>query len=330
MKSGELPYCFSLQIPGESRVTNQEFLLSYIRFTAWLRLIGAHEQIVLLKSAELEPMRRMSAVATIYEKVGMQIEDLACTFIAWMCRARNKDLLIADLLNRIVLVRHSRSNAGRDDAYAERCVDELVSDPQGRVRVDMARFFANFHAKRGSEILWMLGLPWKDVPSIKTARGDELQFWRKLPGAISALVSQLGNTGTDSMGALFNKIKHGPQMVVVNLIETFRGMKGGAEVAARMSESFHSAQVGAETLRILLDGASTEMTETHRATVFIDDFVPAIEQVVYRSMFPPTKTMWWIACWIAKIEYGYIWEKPHPVQLEFERWACGPSDAPAG
>lgn len=79
--------------------------------------------------------------------------------------------------------------------------------------------------------------------------------------------------------------------------------------------------MGAETLRVLLDGANTQMTEQHRATIFVDDFVPAMEQVIYRSIFPPTKTMWWIGCWLAKLEHGYAWEKPHPIQLEFEERA---------
>jgi hypothetical protein len=315
-----LPYCFSLELPNEPRISNREFLLSYIKFAAWLRLVSAHEQLELLKSSKLDQLRRMAAVATIYEKVGMQMEDLASTFVAWACRARNKDLLLADLLNRIIIVKDAKASGTTGELYADECVEELCAGSH-RVRVDLARFFGEVSAKTAVECLRMIGLSWKQVPSVQIARGGELVIWKKLPAALKALVSQLADRSTGGLSALFNKIKHGPQVVVVDLLHAFSKIPGWTG-HDRLAESFRAAEIGGETLRVLLDGANTKSSSgAISATVFIDDWVPAIEQTVYRTMFPPTKTMWWIACWIAKVEFGYVWENPQPVLVDFERIA---------
>lgn len=65
-----------------------------------------------------------------------------------------------------------------------------------------------------------------------------------------------------------------------NLVKCFSQAMGGDQSVPDLVESLRSVNLGAETLRVLLDGANTRLTNGHRSRVFLDDYLPAIEQVV--------------------------------------------------
>jgi hypothetical protein len=55
-----------------------------------------------------------------------------------------------------------------------------------------------------------------------------------------------------------------------------------------------------------------------RSTMYLDDYLPAIEQVVFRKLYMPTKSLWLVANWIAIRKFGREWTEPAPILLELE------------
>lgn len=318
-KITRLPFAFSLDLPEESKLSNEAYLESYIRFGAWLRLVTAYEQLELLKTSGLEALRRMSAVVATYQQVGMLLEDLATSFVAWTVWARQPAAFIADVLGRISLVREDKADKSLVNVEYVEARLRLLTDRLGVVRIEPARFFAGVHALGGREALALMGLDWKHTPSVKVAKdGLLLDQWRKLPASMEFLAHLLSHNGATELGSIFNKAKHGPQLVVEDLMERLREM-GVTDSQLTSMRKGVDPSLPNETVRILFRGANLSQQEDGtRSTTYLDDYVPAIEQVVYRQMYMPTKAMWLVANWIARRKFAREWTEPSHIHRELE------------
>lgn len=307
---------FWVDNPGEPPITNSTFLGSYVRYAAWLRFVAAREQLELLKGPEVESMRRLAAIADFYQQIGMQLEDLACTVIAWMALAANRDLLLADVLNAIILTKERKAREG----YCQECINALASG-LAPVRIDPSIFFSQLRELGGRRCLELMGLPWSQVPAAKLAKGDELIFWSKLPKGIETVTSLFAHSAATALTKTFNKIKHGPQLVVVDLPGFFGSAGLPEQDVQAMREELRQKNLRPETIRVLFSGAKVSSTGDNRqhSWMFLEDDVSDMEALLYGVLYAPTKSVWLVANFLWKRWYGGFWVQPHPVLIEIDK-----------
>ena len=88
---------------AEHDLTNQQFLDSFLEYTCWLRMISARQQLSVMESYITGIHEKLAALATFYQVAGMIVEDALSSYIAWSIWARDKALLIPNILERLSL-----------------------------------------------------------------------------------------------------------------------------------------------------------------------------------------------------------------------------------
>lgn len=314
-KVGLPAFAFGGTIPSEKPISNEEMLSSYVRFSGWLRYAQAYEQVKTLQSSR-DPFQRLVATATLFSACGALIEDVIATLTSWMCWEAEPDLLIADVLKNTIVVRQDAARFGKD------YVDTLIEQSRAgrKVRVDANGFAQTLRMMGAAEGLGRLGIKWKKIPSVKLVRSHyERENWGRLPALFNDLGYRLSDEWAASMGASYNKIKHGPQVVVTDLVEFYKRHGMNEQVAGRMHDSLVNQGLCGETLRVLFDGANTVAPPgAEPATIFLDDQGEAALAIFSHIVHPLAKTTWAIGCWIRKNRFRQEWEQPTDLILESE------------
>src|SRR6266851_5918122 len=98
-------FAFNLTPQGvpEPPVSNRQFLLSLREYGIWLRVLGAEDHLRTLRLPESERVQRIASLAGFYHQLGSQMEDIESLFLALAAWKLDRNLLIVDLLERIVL-----------------------------------------------------------------------------------------------------------------------------------------------------------------------------------------------------------------------------------
>lgn len=280
---------------SEPPVENAEFLDSLYRYGVWLRLISANKHREVLAQEDVSQLQKYSSAVAFYQTLGMQFEDIVANLVAWPAWAKDRSARLADLHKRIMLVTGSAGNQTRP--YHETVVDELVNGNKS-VRINAGDYLRALSTLPAESILQWLGLPWKREPSVKLVPRTDRDVWHNLAPCTSDLMSFLGPEGSPFLTASYNKLKHGPQMVVANL---------GDVVAKRQVESDVIAAMFPQGnyIRILFDGSRTQeveadMTDNKRVAPFLLHDSDAINGQFYEKMLPAAVWMHQISYWLLR------------------------------
>lgn len=308
-------FAFSLDDPSARQIDNEEFLESYVRLGAWLRLIQAFDALKTIRQTN-DSAHRLAATAAIFSALGALVEDVNATLLAWICWNKNSQLRLADILFNASFVRDAKQTPG--DAFLDGVVSLLSTGK--RARVDPQAFAKTLLSKDARAVLRLVGLDWKAQPSVKVARGDELILWAKLPTATKQTLEVLASGSTVSISLAYNKIKHGPQVLVSNLVDYLQETGADEEMLRTVTKSLRLRGLSPNTLRILFKGSETKRTVSgDLATLWLDDDTEAIEALVAFDFFLLGKLPWLVAMWIRKARYGRDWFAPPPVVVELEQ-----------
>jgi hypothetical protein len=138
----------SLQIGStpEPPVTNEFFLASFLDYGVWIRVVAARVHLTTIMSAGAEPLDRIAALGQMTQLFAQAVEDTLSTLIAWSIWATKRELLLADILNRISLrlavpkkevpagytaeiQGKVAASSGRVEVYPRRYLRELIDCP---------------------------------------------------------------------------------------------------------------------------------------------------------------------------------------------------------
>ena len=202
----------------EPDVSNDEFLDSLDRLGVWLRVLSAYDSLERYTSPDSTSTQRLASLSNIYIQLGAQLEDQAVSLVAFSVWSRCRSLVLADLFSRI-FIRRSRTPA--DGTEIRRVHERLGTDERNPVMVDQNAFFRESSEMSDPDIVeFFLGYRWRKVPSVRLIPKRHIGVWRQLPGELRRIASSFYDERyVPRLTAAYNKLKHGPQLIVQNPVE---------------------------------------------------------------------------------------------------------------
>jgi hypothetical protein len=254
-------------LTDEPPVSSQEFLLSYLEAGLWLRCLAAQSHINTLSAERSSRLERLAASAGIYTQLGLATEDAIAMLVAWSFWSMDNSVNLVDLIYRISL-RVSDEKSG----YTALEMTDLKSKVFGsrKIPIDGRRYLRSLTAGiQQRDLPALFGVRWKQNPSVKVVPKEESATWQMLPRSISEYVQILSDARSELSSACYNKLKHGPQLIV--------GRPSDAAARMGFTEEQYKLLGELELIRIL--GYGSQIATTHeemlkgvrRAPFLLDD-----------------------------------------------------------
>ena len=233
--------------------------------------IAAHGLLENLVARTIEPGPdgnvRYAVIA--YLQLGAQVEDQAVSLIAFSVWSQNRDLALADLFSRI-FIRRERATTAESEIKAVH--EKLKKGSSTRVSVSQRAFFQEVCETSDAEIVqFFLGYKWRDVPSVRLIPKRHIGVWRQLPGELRRIASSFHvDREVPRVSAAYNKLKHGPQLVIQNPIDRARRFGLSPEVDAQLARLDSLDKPG---VRLLFAGAKTQPSSSEENVGSIAPFL---------------------------------------------------------
>lgn len=297
----------------EPPITNLEWLDSYRDFGVWLRCLLAYQQMQVLHTS-VNACERVAATAHFCSALGALAEDTATQLLAWMCWHRDPSARLLDIIQLCAIKQDASSPS---DDYVDQTVKQLLSAK--RTYIDVKRLALSMGRLEPIEIVRLCGIPWSPNPMSLRVTKAEMKSWRLLPGGVTNVLTSLSSESMTFTTRFHNKVKHGPQVMMARYDEWLCKL-GRVEEAARFAQSGRRHGFNRETLRVMLDGATTEPTAKHQTpTWWIFDDPTNIFDTFQSNLYQLTKVMWLMASWLRKQHCGNVtWKLPTPLIADME------------
>ena len=307
----------------EPPIENRKFLRSYLSYGAWLRCVSARRQLEILAGAKDQTIERLAATANFYQQIAMQTEDICASLIAMVVLKENKALRLPNILKRISLT----ASKGAGGPSAEDCIAQLANSEK-TVKVDVSGFFGYLASHDPIKLMGVFGLDWSKRPSVKTVPRKLERRWLALPDHIHQLCHSITDRGSTYLTKTFNKIKHGPQLDVVDYFEVLRKLSASSGDQAEESiesliDRLRSNGNYPETIRVLYDGANVSARDDQSAScLFLEDNPSDLRFFFHESQFPMSVVTWSLLSFIYVQEFHekHI-DMPSEVATLYEEYA---------
>jgi hypothetical protein len=265
----------------EARVPNDQFLDSFLEYGCWFRSVAAYAHFQTLTEVKSKPIQRLAALTAFYQLAGQAIEDSLTNLIAWSVWADDKNASLPDILERLSL----RFNVPDKEVGENYCSDVKAKFRNSSKRVDVfPRDYLRMalDSERDIELPNFFGIEWKKHPSVKVAPPKVRSFWDQLPFYIREFITPLTEDRGAMLAACYNKVKHGPQLVVSSPAEG--ALARGQPINVVQKEVLNELSV-----RLLMDGGRTqetaeEVTKSIRVAPFLIDDRKNIKQWYYQQL----------------------------------------------
>ena len=287
MTSNTTPFLLNLSDfdAHEPDISNDDFLESLDEIGVWLRVLAAYDSLKRYSSPDSTRAQRLAALSNIYLQLGAQLEDQAVSLIVFSVWSKNRDFVLADLFSRTYITRPRKSTNGSEIAAVH---NKLAAEGSRRVTVDQRAFFGEVAEMDDAAIVeFFLGYKWKAVPSVKLIPKKQIQVWKNLPGELRRIASSFyDEKHIPRITAAYNKLKHGPQLILQNPIDRARQFGRSPNLDALLAAYRAFDKTG---IRLLFAGAKTrrEPGDTRVGSVapfLIDDEV-AVRKLFFETMF---------------------------------------------
>lgn len=268
----------------EPPISNDEFLRSLDAIGVWLRVLAANESLERFRSSDQSDAERMAALANIYIHYGAQAEDQAVALIAFSVWSKDRSLLLPDLFNRIFL---RRSTGPLLSDEVSRVLESLSGGGSKSVHVDQRAFFAEVGRLDDSAIVELfLGYPWKKEPSVRLIPKRHRVVWTNLPGELRRIAGTYYDIRqAPRLATAFNKLKHGPQLVIQNPFERARSYGKSSDAVEQLKQWDRTNR---PSIRLLFEGSKTQgdVADEFIGSVapFLIDDEEAINILFYQTM----------------------------------------------
>ncbi len=302
----------------QPEVSNQQWIESLRQFGAFFRSLTAYELVLQLKRHR-GPAERLTATANLCAAAGAQVEDSITQLVALMCWQLDDSIRLADVALQCTIT-------SDDDPVSDGYMYDVAraACQKKRVRISSAGFARSLLAQKPEDVLAALGIPPISSTSGPVAREQEAWVYYHLPRWTRKVTEILNHETTLLLQKIHNKVKHGPQAVMVRWNDYCKtvGAKHNVTIETSMP-----ANCNEETLRVLFDGANTSNTEDsynlgNAASCFVFDDPEQADYLLAKRIYPISKFMYFVSSAITqqKVQPLSEWRLPETAQ-EIETWA---------
>lgn len=260
----------------EQAISNDQFLNSYLDVACWLRLLSSRQYLSVVEDRKSSKLEKLAAVASFYQTAGLVVEDALSMFVAWSLWALDKSKLLADILER-VSPRLGEPGTTLPPTYAREIQHKHLSTDK-RLDVYARAYLTQLMSVPDDDLPRIFGVNWKKHPSVRLVPKDQRPEWDRMGCHMRAGLEPLLDLKGALLASCYNKIKHGPQLVVMSpsSAQLNRGFEVDSESGAQSEP----------TIRLLLSGARTQETpEEQRDSVRIAPFLVLDAQNIRRWYF---------------------------------------------
>lgn len=277
----------------EQAISNEQFLNSYLDVVCWLRLLSSRQYLSVVEDRKSSKLEKLAAVASFYQTAGLLVEDALGMFVAWSLWALDKSKLLVDILERVSL-RLGEPRTTLAPTYAPEVQDKYLRTDK-RFHVYARAYLTQLTRVHDDDLPRIFGVNWKRHPSVKLVPKDQRPVWDRLGYYMRGGLEPLLDPKGALLASCYNKIKHGPQLVVMSPLSATlnRGFRVDSE----------SRTESEATIRLLLSGARTQETpEEQRDNVRIAPFLVLDAQNIRRWFFQQivhtSNVLYTIGTWI--------------------------------
>ncbi len=284
---------------AEGPVENQPFLSSFLDYGVWMRVAAAHSHLVVLEDKTASEVQRLGALAGFYQQLGLSVEDTLTNLVVWSVWGTDRQKSLADLMDRIVL-RFTRPQKTLGVSYVDEVRAKLISTSK-RVDVYPREYLTRIVDQHPTSLPQQFGIPWKRNPSVKLVPKDLEPYWTPLPKMLREAIDPFTKPRGDLLAACYNKLKHGPQAVIMSPIDA--GISRGHSRERAIEET-----VDQPTIRLLLDGARTqetaeELTKGNRIAPFLIGDLENIRRFFFQVILHNSNMLHMVGTWIFNSVY---------------------------
>lgn len=278
---------------GEPDIGTEEFLASYLDYTCWLRVISSHKQFLALSDLKTSKLERLASLGAFYQMAGLVVEDALSMYIAWSLWSRERSRSIADILARVAL-RLAEPKSRLPDTYA-RDIQRRCLETDKRLDVYAREYLSQLMLTRDVDLPSQFGIRWRRNPSIKLVPKELRAMWDGLGYYVRSCLEPLVMSKGALLAACYNKIKHGPQMVVMS--------PGVAAQRRGITGLTGDGLEGEPTLRLLLQGSRTQETDAEsvdklRVAPFLPLDTANIRRWFFQQIVHTTNALFITGTWI--------------------------------
>lgn len=265
----------------EPGISNNEFLDSLEAIGVWLRVISAYDSLRRFSSPDSTSTQRLASLSNIYLQLGAQLEDQAASLIAFSVWSQDRDLILPDLFSRIFIGRQAKTT---DGSQIQSVHEKLKSGDSTRVAVDQRAFFQEVAGMNDAGIVqFFLGYRWRPQPSVRLIPKLHIEVWRNLPGELRRIASSFHEEHhVPRITAAYNKIKHGPQLVIQNPVDRAMKYANSSDLTTQLTQYKSFDKPG---VRLLFAGARTRPDPTEGSVGSIAPFLIDDEGAVNKLFF---------------------------------------------
>ena len=294
---------------NEPDISNDEFLESLDMIGVWLRVLSAYDSLESYNSTDSTSAQRLAALSNIYLQLGAQLEDQAVFLIAFSVWSQNRDLVLTNLFSRIFVKRSKTINTESEIRAVHK---KLKSDNSKSVPVNQKAFFQEVEELNDVKIVeFVLGYKWRGVPSVKLVPNSHIEIWRNLPEELRRIVSLFHDEKQNPrVTSAYNKLKHGPQLVIQNPINRARCFGVSPEFAAELARYKSYDKPG---VRLLFEGARTQQKPVDGTVKSIAPFLIDDKEAVNKIFFSTIVHDAHLFCLLVKMQIAlYRKERTNP------------------
>lgn len=265
----------------EPEIDSKRFLNSFLEYSCWSRSLIARQSFLIISGKEYGELEKLAALVSFYQNIGVVIEDALTTYIAWSLWANDKSQKIPNILNRIVLKLTDPKK--QKDVQTREEIIKKFQESDRQIIIYARHFLQETLQCHDNDIPNRFGINWKKNPSVKLVTRDQLEFWNNLGSHIRESLNPLLDPKNDLIASCYNKIKHGPQIIIDNL-------QNSAISRGYSDDQIKNLDLDKKTIRFLLDGARTQDTDEEQASSkrcapFLISDTENIQQILYKNIY---------------------------------------------
>ncbi|EKS9883922.1 hypothetical protein BTK96_000826 [Burkholderia pyrrocinia] len=237
---------------AEPAITSKQFLDSFLEYGCWLRPLAAWSHLQAFERKNARELESLASLGSFYQLAGQVVEDALTMLVAWSIWGSDKQESLPDIVERLQLRLSASSKSPIGLGYVE-SIQQKISKTSKRVDVHPREYLGELLTRKDDALPGSFGIAWKRNPSVKLIPKNVLPIWQNLAHFIRDGITPLLDSRGSLLAACYNKIKHGPQVVVCSPLDIARSR--GLEVRP------DDLPLKNLSIRLLLKGSRVQETD---------------------------------------------------------------------
>ncbi|WP_459575126.1 hypothetical protein [Cupriavidus sp. 8B] len=284
---------------AEPPITSKQFLDSFLEYGCWLRPLAAWTHLQAFERENARELESLASLGSFYQLAGQVVEDALTMLVAWSIWGTDKQQSLADIVERLQLRLSVSSKSPIGPGYVESIQQKILKSSK-RVDVHPREYLSELLTRRDEFLPGSFGIAWKRNPSVKLIPRDVLPLWQNLARFIKEGVTPLLDPRGSLLAACYNKIKHGPQIIVCDPFEIAKIRGLAADPKDLMLNNL--------SIRLLLRGSrvqetNEELEEAERISPFIFDDADNMRRWFFQQIIHTTSLLHSLGTFVFNTSY---------------------------